>query len=81
MTPRNRASEAVLRSRKEALTKGVTTTHWPHHYQPTHAYSSYKELSSAGSRGDTTGGPRFRLTAPIARLVGYTEEEAVAFGP
>ena len=78
MTPRNRASEAVLRSRKEALTKGVTTTHWPHHYQPTHAYSSYKELSSAGSRGDT----RFRLmTAPIARLVGYTEEEAVAFGP
>ncbi len=83
MTPRNRASEAVLRSRKEALMNGVTTTHWPHHYQPTHAYSSYEELGSVAGRGNATptGGPRLRLTAPIARLVGYTEEEAVAFGP
>ena len=36
MTPRSKATQEVLSERRQAYTQGVTTTHWPHEFKPTH---------------------------------------------
>lgn len=34
MTPKSKASSTVLEMRRSAVDRGITTSHWPHKYQP-----------------------------------------------
>eukprot|EP00927_Polykrikos_kofoidii_P041369 TRINITY_DN3527_c0_g2_i1.p1 TRINITY_DN3527_c0_g2~~TRINITY_DN3527_c0_g2_i1.p1 ORF type:complete len:415 (-),score=43.21 TRINITY_DN3527_c0_g2_i1:301-1500(-) len=81
MTPRDWATPEVLQLRKEAVCKGVTTTHWPHTYVDSlkHNIERWLQLpEDFRSSFRQTIGPS--LNVDQLRLVGYTEEHIARLG-
>jgi len=77
MTPRVKASPDVLAARESAVSSGVTTTHWPHKFQPTEAQSEalYGRKQSE-QQSSYTRAPPAHLNADQWRLVGLSPEQA-----
>lgn len=81
MTPSEKATPEVLRRRKAAICKGITTTHWPHRFVDAkeHNEDNWASLGEAYTQRFVPPQPPI-LNALQLRLVGYTDLELASIG-
>jgi len=75
MVPRRMASAAVIDARKQAVESQTTTTHRPHIFSPTDAYTDWRARVKRGERLIYPDKPA-SMTTQRLRLIGYSTQDA-----